>query len=75
MSGACEPENGCSTRPPQQWIPSETKQAGPKGDIGDFQARVDGIYAQFLKTVEAGRGAQMSADKARATEARHRSDT
>lgn len=45
---------------------------GPLPDAvrADFQARVDGIYAQFLKTVEAGRGAQMSADKARATEAR-----
>lgn len=37
------------TRPPQQWIPAETKQAGPKGDIGDFQARVEYLYVRFPK--------------------------
>jgi serine protease Do len=37
------------TRPPQQWIPSETRQAGPKGDIGDFQARVEYLYVRFPK--------------------------
>lgn len=37
------------TRPPQQWIPSETKQAGPKGDIGDFQARVEYLMVRFPK--------------------------
>ncbi len=44
-------ENGSPvlTRPPQQWIPSETKQAGPKGDIGDFQARVEYLMVRFPK--------------------------
>ncbi|MCC6928075.1 MAG: trypsin-like peptidase domain-containing protein [Gemmatimonadaceae bacterium] len=44
-------ENGgpVLTRPPQQWIPSETKQAGPKGDIGDFQARVEYLMVRFPK--------------------------
>ncbi len=37
------------TRPPQQWIPAETKQAGPKGDIGDFQARVEYLMVRFPK--------------------------
>jgi S1-C subfamily serine protease len=37
------------TRPPTQWIPSETKQAGPKGDIGDFQARVEYLMVRFPK--------------------------
>lgn len=37
------------TRPPQQWIPAETKQAGPKGEIGDFQARVEYLYVRFPK--------------------------
>ena len=37
------------TRPPQQWIPSETKQAGPKGDIGDFQARMEYLMVRFPK--------------------------
>lgn len=45
---------------------------GPLPDAvkADFQARVDSIYAQFLKTVEAGRGASLTTEKARATEAR-----
>lgn len=44
-------ENGqpVLTRPPQQWIPSETRQAGPKGDIGDFQARVEYLMVRFPK--------------------------
>jgi serine protease Do len=44
-------ENGqpVLTRPPSQWIPSETKQAGPKGDIGDFQARVEYLMVRFPK--------------------------
>ncbi len=37
------------TRPPNQWIPSETKQAGPKGEIGDFQARVEYLMVRFPK--------------------------
>ncbi len=37
------------TRPPTQWIPSETKQAGPKGEIGDFQARVEYLMVRFPK--------------------------
>lgn len=37
------------TRPPTQWIPSETKQAGPKGDIGDFQARMEYLMVRFPK--------------------------
>ncbi|BAH40873.1 MAG TPA: hypothetical protein DGD08_17665 [Gemmatimonas aurantiaca] len=41
--------NAVVTRPPGQWIPSETKQAGPKGDIGDFQARVEYLYVRFPK--------------------------
>lgn len=41
--------NPVVTRPPGQWIPSETKQAGPKGDIGDFQARVEYLYVRFPK--------------------------
>lgn len=41
--------NPIVTRPPTQWIPSETKQAGPKGDIGDFQARVEYVYVRFPK--------------------------
>jgi hypothetical protein len=44
-------ENGqpVLTRPPTRWIPSETKQAGPKGDIGDFQARVEYLMVRFPK--------------------------
>ncbi|HEY0930146.1 MAG TPA: trypsin-like peptidase domain-containing protein [Gemmatimonas sp.] len=41
--------NPVVTRPPGQWIPSETKQAGPKGEIGDFQARVEYLYVRFPK--------------------------
>lgn len=41
--------NPVVTRPPGQWIPSETKQTGPKGDIGDFQARVEYLYVRFPK--------------------------
>lgn len=37
------------TRPPTQWIPAETRQAGPKGDIGDFQARVEYLMVRFPK--------------------------
>src|SRR5262245_54997221 len=43
---------GCNpviTSPPTQWIPAETKQAGPKGDIGDFQARVEYLMVRFPK--------------------------
>lgn len=35
----------------------------------DIQAEIDAVYAQFLKTVAAGRGDRMSVDMARATEA------
>lgn len=35
------------TRPPTRWIPSETKQLGPKRDMGDFQARVDYLRVRF----------------------------
>lgn len=41
--------NPVVTRPPTQWIPSETRQAGPKGEIGDFQARVEYLYVRFPK--------------------------
>ena len=37
------------TRPPERWIPAETKQAGPKGEIGSFQARVEYLYVRFPK--------------------------
>lgn len=36
----------------------------------DLQAEVDSFYSAFLNTVAAGRGARLTADKARATEAR-----
>lgn len=36
----------------------------------DFQARVDGIYEQFLATVAAGRGDRLTVEMARATQAR-----
>lgn len=44
-------ENGSPvlTRPPTRWIPAETKQAGPKGDIGDWQARVEYLMVRFPK--------------------------
>ncbi len=41
--------NPVLTRPPQTWIPAETRQAGPKGDIGDFQARVEYLMVRFPK--------------------------
>jgi len=37
------------TRPPTRWIPAETRQAGPKGEIGDFQARVEYLMVRFPK--------------------------
>lgn len=36
----------------------------------DFQAEIDAVYAQFLNTVAAGRGARLTDSAARATEAR-----
>lgn len=42
----------------------------PKSVRDDFQARIDGIYDDFLVCVAAGRGERLTADKARATEAR-----
>jgi signal peptide peptidase SppA len=36
----------------------------------DLQAEVDAIYGQFLRTVASGRGGRLTADAARATEAR-----
>lgn len=44
-----EDGNPILTRPPQRWIPSETRQAGPKGEIGDFQARVEYLMVRFPK--------------------------
>lgn len=41
--------NPVLTQPPQRWHPSETKQAGPKGDIGVFQARMEYLYVRFPK--------------------------
>jgi S1-C subfamily serine protease len=37
------------TRPPTRWIPAETRQSGPKGEIGDFQARVEYLMVRFPK--------------------------
>lgn len=37
---------------------------------GDLQAEVDAFYTAFLNTVAAGRGARLTVEKARATEAR-----
>jgi signal peptide peptidase SppA len=42
----------------------------PEDVRADFQARVDGIYEQFLATVAAGRGERLTIDMARATQAR-----
>lgn len=42
----------------------------PEAVQADIQAEIDAVYAQFLKTVAAGRGDRMSIDAARATEAR-----
>lgn len=42
----------------------------PDSVRADFQARVNGIYEQFLSTVAAGRGERLTVDAARATEAR-----
>lgn len=42
----------------------------PEDVRASFQARVDGIYADFLATVAAGRGDRLTVDMARATEAR-----
>src|SRR5690606_27505088 len=41
--------NPIITRPPLRWHPSETKQAGPKGEIGSFQARTQHLYGRFPK--------------------------
>lgn len=54
---------------------SHKADGNPFGPLPDdvrasFQARVDGIYADFLTTVAAGRGDRLTADMARATEAR-----
>lgn len=45
---------------------------GPLPDAvrADFQARIDGIYQAFLECVAVGRGERLSADMAKATEAR-----
>jgi capsid assembly protease len=42
----------------------------PESVRADWQARIDGIYSDFINAVAAGRGKRMSADAARATEAR-----
>lgn len=42
----------------------------PEDVRADFQARVDGIYEQFLATVAAGRGDRLTVEMARATQAR-----
>lgn len=42
----------------------------PDGVHADLQAEVDAFYEAFLKTVAAGRGASLTIDMARATEAR-----
>jgi serine protease Do len=34
-------------RPPHDWIPSETKQIGPKGDVDVFRGRQEYLYAMF----------------------------
>jgi capsid assembly protease len=54
---------------------SHKADGNPFGPLPDdvrasFQARVDGIYADFLSTVAAGRGDRLTVDMARATEAR-----
>src|SRR5690606_11647557 len=41
--------NPVLTQPPLRWHPSETKQAGPKGEIGSFQARMEYLYVRFPK--------------------------
>jgi serine protease Do len=33
--------------PPRGWIPSETKQAGPKGTMGAFQQKLEYLYVTF----------------------------
>ena len=54
---------------------SHKADGNPFGPLPDdvrasFQARVDGIYADFLATVAAGRGDRLTVEMARATEAR-----
>ena len=54
---------------------SHKADGNPFGPLPDdvrasFQARVDGIYADFLSTVAAGRGDRLTVEMARATEAR-----
>jgi serine protease Do len=39
------------TAPPDQWIPSESKQAGPKGIIGEFAGRHEYIKVGFQGNV------------------------
>ncbi len=35
--------------PPSRWIPSETKQTGPKGEIDVFRGRQEYLYVRFPK--------------------------
>ncbi len=41
--------NVMTTNPPQRWVPSETRQTGPKGEIEAFRGRQEYLYVRFRK--------------------------